>query len=202
MDCNGQPVLPVGMADVPGRARVKLFCPRCQNAYHVPPSDAWNRTDGAFFGKTFPHLLLLCKPELQPSVRAATSPFTPRIFGFRVAGDAGSRYDAKEAAALEKAERVARMTQLALAWAPSGDAAQRAGGGAAAAEEAAGAEEAEVGADGAAAGATAPAASPATVTRDAHTGRAADDQGVEGTPGDLERREGRPRKRVRDAAAV
>ena len=38
--------------------------------------------DGAFFGTTFPHLLMQVYPELIP--RAAKSTFIPRIFGFKI----------------------------------------------------------------------------------------------------------------------
>ena len=38
--------------------------------------------DGAYFGTTFPHLLLMTYPSLRP-VRSTDS-YTPRIFGFKL----------------------------------------------------------------------------------------------------------------------
>jgi hypothetical protein len=38
--------------------------------------------DGAYFGTTFPHLLLMTYPSLRPA--RSTEAYTPRIFGFRL----------------------------------------------------------------------------------------------------------------------
>lgn len=38
--------------------------------------------DGAYFGTTFPHLLLMTYPSLRPA--RSTDSYTPRIFGFKL----------------------------------------------------------------------------------------------------------------------
>ncbi|KAJ3078449.1 casein kinase 2 regulatory subunit [Quaeritorhiza haematococci] len=79
--CNNQSVLPVGLSDVPGQKAVKLYCPRCEDVYS-PPSRRHQTIDGAYFGTTFPHLLLQVYPNLIP----AKSPerYVPKIFGFKI----------------------------------------------------------------------------------------------------------------------
>ncbi|RKO97250.1 casein kinase II, regulatory subunit, partial [Caulochytrium protostelioides] len=63
--CGGQETLPVGLTDTPGMKSVKLFCPRCEDVY-TPPARRHAAIDGAFFGTTFPHLLLNSMPEIMP----------------------------------------------------------------------------------------------------------------------------------------
>lgn len=79
--CNGQPVLPVGLTDVPQQNTVKLFCPKCQDIY-FPKNTRHATVDGAYFGTTFPHLLLLQYPEAVP--QRAKSAYVPKIFGFKL----------------------------------------------------------------------------------------------------------------------
>lgn len=59
--CFGQQLLPVGLSDHPFQKAVKLYCPRCEDIYS-PKSSRHGTIDGAFFGTTFPHMLvcLLC----------------------------------------------------------------------------------------------------------------------------------------------
>ena len=103
--CQGQPVLPVGESDIPRTNTLKLFCPKCQDIYFPPlarhssnligksktnkkknmhfhffffPTDL----DGAYFGRTFPHMLFQMYPESVP--QKATSSYVPRIFGFKI----------------------------------------------------------------------------------------------------------------------
>jgi casein kinase II subunit beta len=79
--CNQQAVLPAGVTDQKGRAAVKLFCPRCEEAYR-PRSMRHENVDGAFFGTTFPHLFFLVFPELKPD--KSTEHYVPRVFGFKL----------------------------------------------------------------------------------------------------------------------
>lgn len=79
--CNGQAVLPVGLTDVPQQNTVKLFCPKCQDIY-FPKNTRHATVDGAYFGTTFPHLLLLQYPDAVPQ-RAKTN-YVPKIFGFKL----------------------------------------------------------------------------------------------------------------------
>jgi casein kinase II subunit beta len=59
--CQGQPVLPVGLSDVPRSYTVNVFCPRCHGLY-FPKSTRQANIDGAYFGTTFPHLYLMTHP--------------------------------------------------------------------------------------------------------------------------------------------
>jgi casein kinase II subunit beta len=79
--CQGQPVLPVGLSDIPRNYSVNVYCPRCQELYY-PRSTKQANLDGAYFGTTFSHLFLLTHPELVPPKSQQT--YVPRIYGFRI----------------------------------------------------------------------------------------------------------------------
>ena len=61
-ECNGQPVLPVGLKDTLRYHEVMIYCPRCGLIFH-PAQKQLNfrddNLDGAYFGTTFAHLLLM-----------------------------------------------------------------------------------------------------------------------------------------------
>ncbi|KZT02546.1 uncharacterized protein LAESUDRAFT_752067 [Laetiporus sulphureus 93-53] len=63
--CQQQPLLPVGLTDVPYEKSVKLYCGRCEDIYS-PKSSRHGSIDGAYFGTSFPHLLFLVYPTLIP----------------------------------------------------------------------------------------------------------------------------------------
>lgn len=79
--CENQPMLPIGLSDVPGEAMVKLYCPKCVDVYN-PKSSRHQHTDGAYFGTGFPHMLFLVHPEYRP--KRPTNQFVPRLYGFKV----------------------------------------------------------------------------------------------------------------------
>ncbi|KAH3761591.1 casein kinase II subunit beta [Pelomyxa schiedti] len=79
--CNGQPVLPVGLSDIPRQQPVRLYCPRCEDVY-IPKVQKHTSIDGAYFGTSFPHMLLLQYPELVPPKPAPK--YVPKIFGFKI----------------------------------------------------------------------------------------------------------------------
>lgn len=79
--CQGQAVLPVGLSDITREFSVEVFCPRCHETYH-PRSSKHANLDGAYFGTTFCHLLLVTHPELIET--KPTDTYVPRIFGFRI----------------------------------------------------------------------------------------------------------------------
>eukprot|EP00760_Papus_ankaliazontas_P005268 PhM_4_TR12477/c0_g1_i1/m.22639/K03115/CSNK2B; casein kinase II subunit beta len=99
--CGAQAMLPVGQSDVLRESSVKLFCPRCEDIYY-PRSSRHKSLDGAFWGTTFAHLLIMTLqqeggPNAVLSVPRSTSggsayppagapipKYVPRIFGFRV----------------------------------------------------------------------------------------------------------------------
>lgn len=63
--CQSQPLLPVGLTDIPYEKSVKLYCARCEDLYS-PKSSRHGSIDGAYFGTSFPHLLFLVYPHLIP----------------------------------------------------------------------------------------------------------------------------------------
>ena len=79
--CQGQPVLPVGLSDMPRNYTVNVFCPRCHGLF-FPKSTRQASIDGAYFGTTFPHLYLMTHPEMIP-VRPSQQ-YVPRVYGFRI----------------------------------------------------------------------------------------------------------------------
>ena len=64
--CYQQPLLPVGLSDIPYQKAVKLYCPRCEDIYS-PKSNRHGSIDGAYFGTTFPHMFLMAFPSAIPS---------------------------------------------------------------------------------------------------------------------------------------
>jgi len=64
--CQSQPLLPVGLTDIPFEKSVKLYCGRCEDIYS-PKSSRHGSIDGAYFGTSFPHMFFLAYPHLIPS---------------------------------------------------------------------------------------------------------------------------------------
>ena len=79
--CENQLMLPIGLSDSPGEALVKVYCPKCNNVY-TPKASRHQRTDGAYFGTGFPHMLLMVYPHHRPET--PTRQFVPRLYGFRI----------------------------------------------------------------------------------------------------------------------
>lgn len=79
--CESQPMLPLGLSDVPGEAMVKSYCPKCMDVY-TPKSSRHHHTDGAYFGTGFPHMLFMVHPEYRP--KRPTNQFVPRLYGFKI----------------------------------------------------------------------------------------------------------------------
>jgi casein kinase II subunit beta len=79
--CQGQPVLPVGLSDLPRNYTVNVFCPRCHGLF-FPKSTRQANIDGAYFGTTFPHLYLMTHPDMVPKKPAQA--YVPRVYGFKV----------------------------------------------------------------------------------------------------------------------
>ena len=55
--CEKQNVIPVGISEDVKLARVKIYCPRCKDIY--TPKKKFADVDGAYFGTSFPQLLLM-----------------------------------------------------------------------------------------------------------------------------------------------
>ncbi|CCK68749.1 casein kinase 2 regulatory subunit CKB2 KNAG_0B03070 [Huiozyma naganishii CBS 8797] len=79
--CNFQPLLPVGLHDVPGMDCVKLYCPSCEDLY-IPKSTRHSSIDGAYFGTSFPGMFLQAFPDIVP--KHPTKRYVPKIFGFEL----------------------------------------------------------------------------------------------------------------------
>lgn len=58
----------------------QVYCPRCGHLFF--PASYVRVCDGAFWGTTLPHLLLLGWPELRMAPNK--SQYVPRVFGFKV----------------------------------------------------------------------------------------------------------------------
>ena len=65
-------------------------CPRCEDVF-VPRSRAHAALDGAYFGTTCPHLLLLTYPGARPPPPDPNARYVPRVFGFRLHHSATAR---------------------------------------------------------------------------------------------------------------
>ena len=78
--CEKHNVIPIGMSNEIRTSRVKVFCPRCQEVYY--PKDKNGELDGAFFGSSFPHVLLQTFPYMYPLL--PHNQYVPKIAGFKV----------------------------------------------------------------------------------------------------------------------
>ena len=87
--CDRQLVLPIGMSEDLSISRVKVYCPKCQEVYI--PRMRFVDVDGAYFGSSFPHIFLQTFPELKPGVTAIK--YVPKIYGFKIYGKKGSKYE-------------------------------------------------------------------------------------------------------------
>ncbi|CCE78806.1 Piso0_000836 [Millerozyma farinosa CBS 7064] len=86
--CDGMHMIPVGATDVPGQETVRLYCPCCNDTY-LPSSSRYLNIDGAFFGTSFPGLLIKMFPEIENQCakrisRVDSSRLGLRLFGFRI----------------------------------------------------------------------------------------------------------------------
>lgn len=86
--CERQNVLPVGMSEELRTSRVKVFCPKCQDVYI--PKQRYADVDGAYFGCSFPHILLQSYPDITPA--PPQSEYIPKIYGFKLYKRRGSKY--------------------------------------------------------------------------------------------------------------
>lgn len=89
--CKRHPVLPFGVSDDLNTSRVKVYCPLCKDIYL--PKKKNIEIDGAAFGPGFPHALLLSYTELL--VNEGPQSYTPKLYGFKIFGLKGSKYQYK-----------------------------------------------------------------------------------------------------------
>lgn len=86
--CDGMHLIPVGATDIPGQETVRLYCPCCNDIY-LPLSSRYLNIDGAFFGTTFPGLLVKMFPEIENQCKIRINKvnqdnFGLRLFGFKI----------------------------------------------------------------------------------------------------------------------
>lgn len=65
VNCYFNPLLPVGLYDVAGQSSVKLYCTKCEDLY-IPKSTRHANIDGAYFGTSFPAMILQAFPNCFP----------------------------------------------------------------------------------------------------------------------------------------
>ncbi|RLV93605.1 Casein kinase II subunit beta [Spathaspora sp. JA1] len=83
--CDGMHLIPVGSTDIPGQETVRLYCPCCNDIY-IPSSSRYLNIDGAFFGTTFPGLLVKMFPEIENQCRIRINKFSVNDFGLKLFG--------------------------------------------------------------------------------------------------------------------
>ncbi|KAI5960602.1 CKB1 [Candida pseudojiufengensis] len=83
--CDGMHLIPVGSTDIPGQETVRLYCPCCNDIY-IPSSSRYLNIDGAFFGTTFPGLLVKMFPEIENQCRIRIQKFSQNDFGLKLFG--------------------------------------------------------------------------------------------------------------------
>ena len=89
--CDKQEVVPIGLDEELSISRVKVYCPKCEDVYL--PRIKFVDIDGAYFGKSFPIIFFQTFPELIPD--EAKKLYIPKIFGFKIFGMIGSKYENK-----------------------------------------------------------------------------------------------------------
>ena len=89
--CDKQEVVPIGMDEELSISRVKVYCPKCEDVYL--PRMKFVDIDGAYFGKSFRIIFFQTFPELVPD--EAKKLYIPKIFGFKIFGQVGSKYENK-----------------------------------------------------------------------------------------------------------
>lgn len=86
--CDGMHLIPVGATDIPGQETVRLYCPCCNDIY-LPLSLRYLNIDGAFFGTTFPGLLVKMFTEIEKQCKMRIENVNQeelglRLFGFKI----------------------------------------------------------------------------------------------------------------------
>ena len=89
--CDKQEVVPIGLDEELSISRVKVYCPKCEDVYL--PRIKFVDIDGAYFGKSFPIIFFQTFPEVIPD--EAKKLYIPKIFGFKIFGMTGSKYENK-----------------------------------------------------------------------------------------------------------
>jgi casein kinase II subunit beta len=86
--CGGQQVIPIGMSENLRHSKIRIYCPKCEDVYN--PKKKCSDVDGAYFGTSFPHILMQTHPEIVPKEEPVQ--FIPRIYGFKLYKKKGSAF--------------------------------------------------------------------------------------------------------------
>ena len=100
--CDKQVLIPIGLSEDLKYSKVKVYCPICCQVYK--PARIKGRSvslDGAFFGTSYAHIFFMNFPDLVPKLRYEKK-YIPKIYGFRIFGEEGSKYYAKNEEELNK----------------------------------------------------------------------------------------------------
>jgi casein kinase II subunit beta len=79
--CSKTRVIPTGLSDTPGQARMQVYCPSCNDVYQLP--SVFHRVDGAAFGTSFPHVFFKAYPEFVQGIPGLRV-YEPKIYGFKL----------------------------------------------------------------------------------------------------------------------
>lgn len=85
--CDKQKVIPVGFSDKLRTSRLKVYCPKCEEAY-LPKYKNVN-LDGAYFGTSIAQIFFLNYPVILPPKIYF---YEPQIMGFKLFNKRGSKY--------------------------------------------------------------------------------------------------------------
>lgn len=83
ISCASTKLLPLGLTDLPGISRIKLYCHNCKVIFQ--PQGSIENLDGCAFGRSFPHFLIMTYKSHFP--KSKYSKYVPRVFGFRIFED-------------------------------------------------------------------------------------------------------------------
>ena len=79
--CHNIYCIPYGNSNDFGNSTVKMFCPNCNDIYHVKNEQCYF-IDGACFGNSWVHLFLQKYPEIVP--KQNPEKYVPRLFGYQL----------------------------------------------------------------------------------------------------------------------
>ncbi len=87
--CHKQTCLPYGIGETIKYCRVSIFCPSCEDIYK--PRGNVQDIDGGYFGPSLPQVFFMNFPDLVYFRKPQK--FIPKLYGFKVYGKEGSKYD-------------------------------------------------------------------------------------------------------------
>lgn len=79
--CHNTLCIPYGNSNDFGNSTVKMFCPNCNDIYHVKNEQCYF-IDGACFGNSWVHIFLQKYHEIIP--KQNPEKYTPRLFGYQL----------------------------------------------------------------------------------------------------------------------